>query len=205
MLGYMADLPILPVYSRATFSSPARKAPWCHSLMVRGACSIGWSPELWFEDFGTAKLKSGRALVKLDADFAKVIKRGDYRVFMTPEGDCRGLYVHRKRANTFEVRELGGGKSNIAFSYRIVGRRKDIKGRRRFAKVDMGLPLLPAAPRKSAPTAARLRALIADVANELGQRGRTKGAEKRRGSRVLPRGSRPSIRPQLPLARARKK
>ena len=35
------------------------------------------SPELWFEDFGTAKLKAGRTVIKLDADFAKVIKRGD--------------------------------------------------------------------------------------------------------------------------------
>jgi hypothetical protein len=42
------------------------------------------SPDLWFEDFGTAKLKRGRAVVRLDADFAKVIKRG-YHVFLTPE------------------------------------------------------------------------------------------------------------------------
>ncbi|HYY36588.1 MAG TPA: hypothetical protein VE801_02525, partial [Xanthobacteraceae bacterium] len=59
------------------------------------------SPELWFEDFGTAKLKRGRAVVKLDANFASVIKRGDYRVFVTPEGDCRGLYVRGKRAASF--------------------------------------------------------------------------------------------------------
>jgi hypothetical protein len=62
------------------------------------------SPELWFEDFGSAKLARGRARVKLDANFAKVIKRGDYRVFVTPEGDCRGLYVRRKSGNSFEVR-----------------------------------------------------------------------------------------------------
>jgi len=91
------------------------------------------SPDHWFEDFGTAKLKRGRATVKLDADFAKVIKRADYRVFVTPEGDCGGLYVHGKSAASFEVRELMGGKSNVAFSYRIVGRRKDIKERRRYA------------------------------------------------------------------------
>jgi hypothetical protein len=117
------------------------------------------SPELWFEDFGEAKLARGRAVVKLDSDFAKVIKTGDYRVFITPEGDCGGLYVHRKRAANFEVRELAGGKSSIAFSYRIVGRRKDIKEQRRFAKIDTRLPL-PAAPRtrrKVAPTAAGLR------------------------------------------------
>jgi hypothetical protein len=100
------------------------------------------SPEHWFEDFGAAKLKRGRAVVKLDANFAKVIKRGDYKVFVTPEGNCRGLYV-RKSAASFEVRELGGGMSNVAFSYRIVGRRKDIRGHRRFAKIDVTLPAVP--------------------------------------------------------------
>jgi hypothetical protein len=70
------------------------------------------SPELWFEDFGTAKLKNGRAVIKLDRDFAKVIKRGDYKVFPAPEGDCRGLYVRRKRAASFEVREvMGAGRA----------------------------------------------------------------------------------------------
>ena len=98
------------------------------------------SPEPWFEDFGTAKLKRGRAVVKIDPNFAKVIKR-DYRVFVTPEGERRGLCVRRKRAGSFEVRELMGGTSNIAFSYRIVGLRKDIKGHKRFAKIDTQLPL----------------------------------------------------------------
>jgi len=56
------------------------------------------SPDLWFEDFGMAKLKRGRAVVPLDANFAKVIKTGDYRVFFTPEGDCRGLHLRRKSA-----------------------------------------------------------------------------------------------------------
>jgi hypothetical protein len=126
------------------------------------------SPELWFEDFGTAKLRRGRAVVRLDADFAKVIKRGDYHVFLTPEGDCRGLFVYRKGAASFEVRELMGGKSSIAFSYRIVGRRKDITGRRRFAKVDAFLPTPAAtrAPRARQPTAAALRAFIAGLERE---------------------------------------
>jgi hypothetical protein len=118
------------------------------------------SPDLWFEDFGTAKLKRGHALVQLDADFAKVIQRGDYKVFLTPEGDCRGLYARRKSAASFEVRELMGGKASITFSYRIVGRRKDIKGRRRFAKIDKPVP--PPAPRarRPAPTQA---AFIAEL------------------------------------------
>src|SRR5215471_10032813 len=130
------------------------------------------SQEHWFEDFGTTKLRDGRATVKLDTDFDKVIKRGDYKVFLTPEGDCRGLYV-RKSAASFEVRELMGGKSSVAFSYRIVGRRKDIRQHRRFAKIETPLPLPtrpPRPPRKPAPTAAGLRAFVARVENEARER-----------------------------------
>jgi hypothetical protein len=137
------------------------------------------SPEVWFEDFGTAKLKGGRAVVKLDADFAKVIKR-DYRVFFTPEGDCRGLYVRSKSAASFEVRELQGGTSSIAFSYRVVGRRRDITRHRRFAKIDTRLPipaLATRAPRKRKPTAADLRAFLARLEREARERA-PKGVRK---------------------------
>jgi hypothetical protein len=150
------------------------------------------SPELWFEDFGAAKLKRGRTLVKLDADFAKVIKRGDYKVFFTPEGDCRGLYVRSKSAASFEVRELAGGTSSVAFSYRIVGRRKDIKGHRRFAKFDTRLPLPAAATRatrKPKPTPAELRAFIARVKKMARQRA-PKGARTGGRPRALRKRSR---------------
>jgi hypothetical protein len=137
------------------------------------------SPEHWFEDFGGAKLKGGRAKIKLDINFAKVIKRGDYRVFVTPEGDCHGLYVRHRGASAFEVRELNGGKSNITFSYRIVGRRKDIKGHRRFAKIDTRLPLPTARhlPGERAPTAAGFRAFVAKVEKQARER-RPKGVGK---------------------------
>jgi hypothetical protein len=138
------------------------------------------SPEHWFEDFGTAKLRNGRAVVRLDADFANVIKRGDYRVFVTPEGDCRGLYVRRKSAARFEVRELAGGKSNVAFSYRIVGRRKDIRRHRRFAKIDTRLEMHAGAtrgPRKRAPSAAELRTFVARLEKEARERAPTRASE----------------------------
>jgi hypothetical protein len=93
--------------------------------------------------------------------FAKVIKRGDYHVFLTPRGDCRGLYVRSQGGASFEVRELGGGTSSVAFSYRIVGRRKDITRHKRFAKIDMRLPL--PAVRGRRPT---LRAFIAEIEKE---------------------------------------
>ena len=148
------------------------------------------SPGHWFEDFGTARLKGGRATVKLDGDFAKVIKAGDYHVFVTPEGDCGGLYVRGKRAASFEVRELNGGKSGVAFSYRIVGRRKDIKDHRRFAKFDTRLPL-PASPprplRKPSATASGVRAFVAQVEREasapIPKRAKKKGGR----SRALPK------------------
>jgi hypothetical protein len=41
------------------------------------------SPEHWFEDFGASKLRRGRTVVKLDANFAKVINSRDYKVFVT--------------------------------------------------------------------------------------------------------------------------
>jgi hypothetical protein len=67
------------------------------------------------------------------------------------------------------VRELGGGKSNVAFSYRIVGRRKDIRRHRRFARINTRLQL-PAgsigAPRKRAASAAELRAFVARLEKE---------------------------------------
>ena len=94
------------------------------------------SPEHWFEDFGSAKLKRGRVMIELDKDFAKVVKLAGYHVFLTPEGDCQGLYVRSKRGKVFEVRETQGGTSNVKFSYCIVGKRKDIKAHQRFEKVD---------------------------------------------------------------------
>jgi hypothetical protein len=138
------------------------------------------SPEVWFEDFGAAKLDGGRAVVKLDADFAKVIKRGDYRVFLTAEGDCRGLYVRRKIAASFEVRELMGGKSSIAFSYRIVGRRKDVRSQKRFPKLDIPPPMRPAARRGR--TRSPLGALLATLRKQAGARPRR--ARRRKTARA---------------------
>ncbi|HEV2196778.1 MAG TPA: hypothetical protein VGR55_14435 [Candidatus Acidoferrum sp.] len=83
------------------------------------------SPENWFEDFGSAELKGGAAWVPLDASFAEATNAAViYHVFLTPNGDSNGLYVARKTATGFEVREHGGGDSNVAFDYRIVVRRR---------------------------------------------------------------------------------
>src|SRR5215472_3386811 len=83
------------------------------------------SPENWFEDFGSAELKGGVAWVPLDVSFAEATNAAiTYHVFLTPNGDSNGLYVARKTAAGFEVREHAGGGSNVAFDYRIVVRRR---------------------------------------------------------------------------------
>ena len=51
----------------------------------------------------------------------------EYHVFLTPNGDCKGLYVIQKTASSFEVHELGGGSSNVSFDYRIVALRKNFE------------------------------------------------------------------------------
>jgi hypothetical protein len=83
------------------------------------------APENWFEDAGSDRLSNGSAVVGLDPTFAQTVNTGlEYHVFLTPNGDCKGLYVSQKSPDSFEVRELGGGTSNIAFEYRIMAKRK---------------------------------------------------------------------------------
>jgi hypothetical protein len=83
------------------------------------------SPENWFEDFGSGQLTGGIGRVQLESTFAETVNMGaDYHVFVTPKGDCKGLYVTGEGAGGFEVRELGGGRSNVGFDYRIVAHRK---------------------------------------------------------------------------------
>jgi hypothetical protein len=61
-----------------------------------------------------------------------------------------------------------GGVSAVAFSYRVVGRRRDITRHRRFAKIDTRLPpaAAPIGRRQPRPTAAALRAFIARLEQE---------------------------------------
>jgi hypothetical protein len=73
------------------------------------------------EDTGEANLVHGSAYVALDADFAKTISSATpYLVFLTPEGDTRGIYIASRSRTGFTVSEHDGGHSNLAFSYRIV-------------------------------------------------------------------------------------
>jgi hypothetical protein len=118
------------------------------------------SPENWFEDFGQAKLVNGRAVITIERVFAQTVNtEGDYHVFVTPKGNCRGLYVAHQGPGSFEVRELNKGKANITFDYRIVARRRAYEQVRlaEFKEAGEGKQLaagLAAKPAPFSPTAA---------------------------------------------------
>lgn len=86
------------------------------------------APEVLFEDYGVGQLVEGRARIVLDPIFAAGITVNDkhpLRVFIQLEGDCNGVYVTNKTADGFEVVELAQGKSNVKFSWHVVGNRAD--------------------------------------------------------------------------------
>jgi hypothetical protein len=121
------------------------------------------SAENWLEDAGSGELANGSARIELDPAFAQTVNAGvEYHVFLTPNGDSKGLYASRKTATSFEVHEQGGGASSIAFDYRIMAKRKGYENVRledvteRFRqrtqpaqKVQRPLPSLPPAKPKS--------------------------------------------------------
>lgn len=81
--------------------------------------------ENWFEDVGSGQLLGGSASVRLEPTFAQTVNTTiEYHVFLTPKGDCEGLYVTNETPTGFEVHELRGGRSNVAFDYRILAHRK---------------------------------------------------------------------------------
>jgi hypothetical protein len=83
------------------------------------------SPKNWFEDFGSAQLANGSAVVALDSTFMQTVNtEQEYQVFLTPYGDCKGLYASNRTANSFEVHELGGGTASVNFGYRITALRR---------------------------------------------------------------------------------
>jgi hypothetical protein len=88
-------------------------------------------PENWFEDAGSGQLSTGSARIDLDPTFAQTVNTEmDYKVFPVPNGDCKGLYITNKTQTSFEVRELGGGTSSVAFDYRILAKRKGYENTR---------------------------------------------------------------------------
>ena len=84
----------------------------------------------------------------------------DYHVFLTPKGDCEGLYVSNETPTGFEVHELHNGHSNIAFDYRIMAKRKgyeQIRLEDKTQQMNMARPKRREGPRPVMPTAEEIR------------------------------------------------
>jgi hypothetical protein len=89
------------------------------------------SAENRIEDYGSGQLSPGSATVTIETAFAETVNTGvEFHVFLTPGGDCKGLYVTNKTANSFEVHELGGVTSSIPFDYKIVAKRRGFETQR---------------------------------------------------------------------------
>jgi hypothetical protein len=118
------------------------------------------SPENWFEDAGSGQLSNGSAVISLESTFAQTVNTEmEYHVFLTPKGDCEGLYVSNETAFGFEVHELHQGHSSIGFDYRIMARRKGYENVRLADKTKQFAPRPKRreGPRPVMPTAQEIR------------------------------------------------
>lgn len=135
------------------------------------------------EDLGEAQLVSGQAYVRLAPDFAATIDRQtNYLVFITPQGETRGLYVTQKTPAGFSVREIASGTSTLAFDYRIVAKPYG-ESSRRLPALNVKLrtdPSMLAIVRRAALAKAHARAELAR-ARDLA---RLAGREQRRAQAI---------------------
>jgi hypothetical protein len=87
------------------------------------------STEVWFTDYGFARLTNGRVRILFDPSFAQTINtETSYHVFVQPYGRAE-LYVAERTPMGFTV-AIKDGDPNAEFSYRIVAKRLDFEEKR---------------------------------------------------------------------------
>lgn len=77
---------------------------------------------------GSGRLEGGAATVILPEHFALVTAAEGITVQVTPQGDCRGLFVAEKTSSRLVIKESQGGTSNVAFDYLVMGVRRGFEG-----------------------------------------------------------------------------
>ncbi|MHB8646482.1 MAG: hypothetical protein ACYDAR_11910, partial [Thermomicrobiales bacterium] len=87
------------------------------------------APESWLEDFGTAKVIGGKAVITVDPAFMSLIHTDNYHVFLTEYDNHNDLFVAKRSASGFEV-QAKSGTGDTLVSWRLVGKRADIAGAR---------------------------------------------------------------------------
>lgn len=71
--------------------------------------------KVYKKGFGT--LKNGSTFIPMKA--TNGMSPEEMLIQLQPEGQCNGLYISKKTAEGFEVKELNNGKSNIKFSWTL--------------------------------------------------------------------------------------
>ena len=102
------------------------------------------SPESWFEDFGRGTLVCGEAQIRLDPDFAAVVDTAEYHVFLTGHHGRCDLSVGDHTPEGFHVQSAADAEGT--FSWRVVAKRKDIRGARFEPVAIPREPTLPEVP-----------------------------------------------------------
>jgi hypothetical protein len=72
-----------------------------------------------FEQIGQARLRNGRATVKLEAPFDAMLPGRAFHVFLAEYGNMGGLYVSSRREHAFDVRSRRPG-ANGTFGWRVI-------------------------------------------------------------------------------------
>lgn len=83
---------------------------------------------------GRATLGKGRAVVAVPESFRRAASKSrslraadaDVVVTASPLGESKGIYVAQLLDDGFEIRENGGGESDVAFSWIAIARRADV-------------------------------------------------------------------------------
>jgi len=124
------------------------------------------SPQSWLEDFGEVELRGASVKVPLPKDFAPLIKRGDYQVFLSAYGP-ESVYVAKRGKDGFEVARMPNTQDKpkpVTVGYRIVGKRGDVKAERLpKATLAADMPKLESAELPSAKSRSKLRVDAATV------------------------------------------
>jgi hypothetical protein len=89
------------------------------------------SAEVNLFDRGRGTLANSEGTIELDPIFLETVTVDDEHplmVFVTPAGPCKGLFVAETTGSSFTVKELCGGRSNVAFTSEVAATRKGYEG-----------------------------------------------------------------------------
>jgi hypothetical protein len=100
------------------------------------------SAESMLQDFGEVTLRGESVFVKLGRDFAPLMKRDKYQVFLTAYGP-EAVYVRKRTRDGFEIArhtsQAGVKANSVLIGYSIVGKRADLMPSR-LPKVKLPAP-----------------------------------------------------------------